>query len=456
MNRKNFTEESDGDTMIIPLLSGRMPLDRLAALLGIPCPPSLIGAVPERLVTRSTEIRPGDLFCALCGKEDGHAYLADAAARGAVAALTEKDTDAALPCLKTPSVTAALSGWSRRVLAFSPCLRIGITGSVGKTTTKNVLQTVLSLSYRVHATPGNFNNHLGVPFTVLSMPEDAEVLITEMGTNHPGEIEALSTIVRPQISLITCVGHAHIGAFGTRAAIAAEKAAVVSHAPASGCVFFPVGEPLLENAFPVGIRRFPVSPLSFLPGTEEEITDIALGWALGYAEAVARFCGMPEDGLRKGLLSASADPAHRQTYRAGGITFVDDGYNASPESMLAALRFLVGQATGRKIACLGSMRELGDRAPAMHRAVGNMFGKEADLLFFYGAYADAYLAGARAGGCAVCHALPDASAEDTAKAVFPYLHPGDTVLCKASRAERADAVCSALCRMAAKENGVTE
>ena len=209
--------------MIIPLKCGAIPYERLAHILHAPLPRSLRGGVPTRLVTHTGEIQEGDLFCALKGKKDGHDYIREACERGASAVISERKTEADIPHILVHSTQEALGTGAGAVTAGAFPIRIGITGSVGKTTVKEALRATLSVRFRVHATHENQNNELGLPFTLLSAPCDSEVLVCEVGISHPSEMEPLSQILRPHLSVITCIGHAHIGAFGSREKIAEEK-----------------------------------------------------------------------------------------------------------------------------------------------------------------------------------------------------------------------------------------
>jgi UDP-N-acetylmuramoyl-tripeptide--D-alanyl-D-alanine ligase len=161
--------------------------------------------------------------------------------RGAVAVLAEKKTNAPIPHIIVPTVREALGKWAGPVAVGAKPLRIGVTGSVGKTTVKDALLTMLSPHFKTHATYKNYNNDLGLPFTILSAPQNTEVLICEIGVSEQGEMAPLSAILRPHISIITCIGHAHIGAFGSREAIAKEKTDILKCASENGLLLVPAG-----------------------------------------------------------------------------------------------------------------------------------------------------------------------------------------------------------------------
>lgn len=433
--------------MIIPLEAGAIPIGALCELLATEVPAALYGYIPRRLVTSSDEVKEGDLFCALRGKRDGHAYIGDAIARGAVAVLSEERRDAAHPIVVVPSVRAALGKWAAAVAKGNAPLRIGITGSVGKTTTKDAIAAMLSVHYRVHATYGNRNNDLGLPFTLLSAPKDTEVLVCEVGINHPNEMETLSAVLRPHISVITCIGHAHIGAFGTRERIAAEKRLLLSHALREGRVLVPYGEPLLAFLPPHGILRTAVDPSDEerfrLLGISLPAEDAPRRFATAYADEIAKALGLSVQERREGAKRIAALTTRRKEERVGELLFIDDGYNASPESMLAALTYLKARVEGYRVAVLGDMLELGENSEGYHRAVGRYAAGCADLLCFFGAYAKEYAKGARAGGATVLDDGEDASAryvclagdrEEMASRIAALVGKSSAILFKASRA----------------------
>lgn len=444
--------------MIVSLGLGAISLDKLGALLRIRIPQEIRHATPKRLVTDSREVCQGDLFVALKGKKDGHAYAEEAAKRGALSLLVEKRTPACAPHLIVPDVRSALGAWAKGVTEGEPLLRIGITGSVGKTTVKDAVTAMLGTRFAVHASFGNYNNDLGLPFTLLSTPKNTEVLVCEIGVSHPGEMRALSQILAPHISLITCIGHAHIGAFGTRECIAKEKAQLLSYAEEDGHLLFPKNEPLLGFVPPHGIHRHPILPFS-----EEELQQYALSVsaadiprrsALAYATAVARLCGLNEDEIKEGLCRILALEMHRKEEVVGDILFIDDTYNASPEAMLGALTYLASKKACRHVAVLGDMLELGEDSYRYHRAAGRYASECADILFFFGKHKEAYAEGAEASGAknakSGAQGLPayfvlDGEKEEIATEIVRHLSARDAILFKAAHAVAADQIV-ALCK----------
>ena len=305
----------------------------------------------------SREVKPGMGFVALKGeKSDGHAFIPQALAAGAA------------------EIVDGLEELQAKARAYRRTLKakvIGVTGSAGKTTTKELLRAFLSKAGRTHATAGNFNNHIGLPLTILNCPADADFLVVEMGTNHPGEIAALCDIAEPDAGLITNVGTAHLEFFRTQDGIAAEKGVL----GASAREFFVIGD---DN-----IR---LDALKKMCRGEAVVADTGLGWmrealsgilpgehnvanaCIAYAVAV-RF-GVTRDQAVSALADFALPGSRWRRVEKWGAMFIDDTYNANPDSMIAALDALVATpCDGRRIAVLGDMFELGDNALELHRKV---------------------------------------------------------------------------------------
>ena len=305
----------------------------------------------------SREVRPGMGFVALKGeKSDGHDFIPQAKAAGAV------------------EIIDGLEELQRRANAYRRTLRakvVGITGSAGKTTTKELLKSFLSTVGKTHATEGNFNNHIGLPLTILNCPADADFLVVEMGTNHPGEIKALCDIAEPDAGLITNVGTAHLEFFGTQDGIAAEKGVLGASA---------------KEFFVIGSDNVRLDALKSMCRGEAVVADVAQGWmrealaeVLPGAHNVANACIAYAVAERFGVTREKAAGALRDFALPGarwrkvekwGATFIDDTYNANPDSMIAALdAFAATPCDGRRIAVLGDMFELGPQAAELHRRV---------------------------------------------------------------------------------------
>jgi len=291
-------------------------------------------------------IRPGDVFVALKGeKADGHDFIPKALANGAV------------------RVVDGLEALQREARDYRRTLRakvVGVTGSAGKTTTKELLRAFLAKAGKTYATEGNFNNHIGLPLTILNCPADADFLVVEMGTNHPGEIAALCDIAEPDIGVLTNVGTAHLEFFGTRAGIAVEKGTLLRRAAKA---YSSREEEFLPGTVDTRLPWMAEALAGVLPGAHN-VANACLAYA------VAADFGVTRAQALEALGNFSLPGARwRKTVRRG-VTFVDDTYNANPDSMVAALdAFAALPCAGRRVAVLGDMFELGDGAPALHRRV---------------------------------------------------------------------------------------
>ena len=305
----------------------------------------------------SREVKPGMGFVALKGeKVDGHAFIPQARAAGAV------------------EIVDGLEELQRRAHEYRRTLKakvIGVTGSAGKTTTKELLRSFLSTAGKTYATEGNFNNHIGLPMTILNCPADADFLVVEMGTNHPGEIEALCRIAEPDAGLITNVGTAHLEFFGSQDGIAAEKGVLGAWA---------------KDFFVIGSDNVRLETLKKMCRVEVVIADTAQDWmrrtlesVLPGAHNVANACiayavagrfGVTRDMAAGALRDFALPGARWRKIEKWGATFVDDTYNANPDSMVAALdAFAAMPCSGKRIAVLGDMFELGPEALDLHRKV---------------------------------------------------------------------------------------
>ena len=305
----------------------------------------------------SREVQPGDVFVALKGeKVDGHDFIEQAKASGAV------------------DVIDGLEDLQERARQFRRGLKakvIGITGSAGKTTTKELLKAFLSQVGKTHATAGNFNNHIGLPLTILNCPDDADFLVVEMGTNHPGEIAALCAIAEPDAGLITNVGTAHLEFFGTQDGIAEEKGVVGASA---------------KDFFVIGDNNVRLEALKAMCRGEAVVAETSADWMRAalkvvlpgehnvsnacIAYAVAERFGVTREQAVAALKGFSLPGARWRKTEKWGVTFIDDSYNANPDSMIAALdAFVATPCDGKRVAVLGDMFELGENALELHKTV---------------------------------------------------------------------------------------
>jgi UDP-N-acetylmuramoyl-tripeptide--D-alanyl-D-alanine ligase len=352
----------------------------------------------------SRRIDEGDLFVAVDGGAD---FVSHALARGAAAALVPEDAFAAL---------AAIAGIVRD---RSPAAFVGITGSTGKTSTKDILFALCAPHRRTVANEGNYNTEIGVPLTICRVDEDTEICITELAMRGMGQIEWLASFVRPDIGVITNVGPVHLELVGTIENVARAKGELVAALPAGGVAIVP-DEPLLDPYLQrddIRIRRVDATaPIPFATGFSA-VHQLA---NTRFAIAVAEELGVP---LPERLEVEFSKLREEERPLPGGGLLLNDCYNANPVSMRAALQHLVARANGRRrVAVLGDMAELGDGAAAYHDEIGALVHElGVEHVIAVGPLARAY------GGEWV------ATAEEAAGRLRAELRPGDVVLVKGSR-----------------------
>ncbi|AZY94813.1 MULTISPECIES: UDP-N-acetylmuramoyl-tripeptide--D-alanyl-D-alanine ligase [Paracoccus] len=345
-------------------------------------------------------IAPGDLFVALQADRDGHDFVAQALARGAAAALVSRIPDGVAsdaPLLVVPDVLVALEDLGRAGRARMTGRVIAITGSVGKTSTKEMARTALAGQGVIHAAEASYNNHWGVPLTLARMPANTDFAIIEIGMNHPGEIAPLSRMARPHVALITTVAAAHLEAFGAIEGIAGEKGAIFEGLQPVGHAILPEDLPVTQilrdcadraGAVVVGFGEHGVArPLRIVPqdgalSCHARIMGDTLAFTL---PTTGRHFAMNAVGVLAALAAAGADLAQAAAHLSdwhppqgrgavetlGGIRLIDDAFNANPASLSAGLATLAGLQGGRRVAILGDMLELGTEEVAMHRAVAD-------------------------------------------------------------------------------------
>ena len=414
----------------------------------------------------SRTLSPGELFVPLPGTHtDGHQFLEQAFAQGAAAALCARERYAALerrepgPLIVVDDVTVGLQRIARRFREGWHGLLFGVTGSVGKTTTKDLVAAVLSTRTPTLKTEGNLNNHWGVPLTLLRLRAEHGTAVVEMGTNHPGEIAALAVLARPNRAVITGAGSAHLEHFGSLDAIAREKASLAAVLGAEDTLFVSADSPRLLAALAgarvrrvtYGLERGADVRPSAIESRGEEGSRVEVeGFPplllplIGLHQvtnALAALAVAREQGVDPAA-AVSAIAAYRPAYgrmevrHARGATLLVDCYNANPESAAAALTTLAEwpRAT-RRIALLGDMLELGPAAGDLHRQTGAAV--RAAELWAVGAHARDYVAGATA---ARIPARSFAEVAEAAGALRAALEPGVVVLLKASRGARLERV----------------
>ena len=433
------------------------------------------------LSTDSREMVAGDIFVALRGENnDGHAFLPEAMRRGAAILLREEDgyikdhkKDNDFPMILLPDTTKALADLGRAArMRIAPTV-IAITGSVGKTTTKNMVASVLGMHYRTHATPQNHNNLLGTALTLLAMPADTEILVVELGMNHRGEMAELSSLVQPDIAVITNIGSAHIGNLGSRSNIAAAKLEILLSCTPGALYLYPGNEPLLCPPCQTGVTPMTVSSgprdTCYWENLHTEgnltVTDIRMGEHIFrslplpgagahiascscFAVAIGVTLGLTENEIRTGLTRCPTDALRQNIYQQGGVCIIRDCYNASPESMTAACGVLMQTPGRRHVALLGDMLELGSQTRRFHEEIGAHFASAGlDFLLTFGVAAGNFATGAAAAGMPAAHILQNADPnrpEISAQQLKNILCSGDVLLVKASRALAAERILALL------------
>ena len=420
----------------------------------------------------------GGLFVAIAGERvDGHEYAAQVVDEGAAAVLAQRPVGR--PAVVVADPYTALAALARHVVGRLPDLRIvSLTGSQGKTSTKDLLAQVLATAGATVATAGSFNNELGMPMTVLRADAGTRFLVLEKGARGVGHIRDLCGVARPYVGLVLNVGKAHVGEFGSQEAIAEAKGELVEELPADGTAVLNADDPLV--AAMATRTRATVRTFGESAGADVRVVDLALdssgcpefdlvtadGTAhvhlrlLGEhqagnaaaAAAVALSLGMSLDDVAAALSAATNASRWRmeQHERADGVLVVNDAYNANPDSMRAALKALAAIARGRgpdarSIAVLGEMRELGESSREEHDALGRLAVRlDISQLVVVGESARPIHLGACLEGSWGEESVFVADNDEAVAWLREHLHPGDVVLVKASRAAALERVAEAL------------
>ncbi len=438
----------------------------------------LVAGSPDARVTSfaidSRLLEPGACFVALVAERDGHAFVADAWARGAAIVVVTRPvapppaSAAVVQVADGLEALAALGRHARDRLVHA--MVIGVTGSAGKTATKDLTAAAVAATRRVHASPASFNNEAGVPLTLLGAPLDTDVVVVEMGARFAGNITALTAVARPQLGIVTHVGLAHAGQLGGPAGVAQVKGELIEALPADGVAILNADCPYAASLAARSAAR--VVRVGQAPDADVRVTEITLDDELrprftlstpwgdatvhlalhgehhaqnaAMAIAAAVEVGVPLDRAAAGVAEArSAALRMEVVHTAGGVTVINDAYNSSPTSAVAALRALGRLAVrGRRVAVLGEMLELGAYGPDAHAELGSLAARVGiDLVVAVGEAARPLAVSATAAGVAVLEAADPCRAVTL---VTDYVRPGDAVLVKASRAVGLDGVAAAL------------
>ena len=361
------------------------------------------------ICTNSKECNEGDLFIAISGENGtGEDYVKDALSKHALA-LSVSCQEGVITVNDTASALMEIAKYYKSKLKLRNT--VSVTGSVGKSTTVKFISKIIGAKYKIHSPIGNFNNHIGVPLTILGAPKDTEFLITELGMNHEKEISALSRCASPDIGLITCIGTSHIGNLGSRENIAKAKAEILD-GMSGGPLLIPYNESLLSklpNSMTVAHNsslsdfRLYIEPsghisfsssygeidnFTFFDSREHILTDLA------FAISVSQIIGISKDEIKRGISAITPADIRQRFIHLNRFTIFDDSYNASLESIAADLKYLSGlnQPTG---VFIGDVLELGDMSESIHESIGKAIAEAGVThLYLYGQYAKSVEKGA--------------------------------------------------------------
>lgn len=422
----------------------------------------------------SRTLEPGALFVAVRGARlDGHDFLAEAAGRGAAAALVHRDAPApvGLPLVRVADTTRGLSDLAHRVRRAAAVPVVGVTGSVGKTTTKDMTAHLLSTRGAVLKTEGNLNNQYGLPLTLLRLAPEHTAAVVELGMSAPGEIRALAALAEPDVATITRIAPVHLEFFPSVDAIAAAKAEILEGLRPGGTAVLNRDDPRVR-AIGEGFRgrvvwfgrdrrcdvsadpSGPVHPKALgmtvtltVAGRTVDVTLPLLGphFVENFlaAAAAAHVLGVSAEAMAEAALSLRPARHRGEVVRLGaGVTLLDDCYNSSPEALLAAVAALALVPGRRRVAVLGDMLELGASGRALHREGGRALAGRVDAVLGVGPLAREIVEGAREAGLKALEHF--ATAAEAAAALPALVRPGDAVLVKGSRGVKLEAVVEAL------------
>jgi len=458
-------------------------LDEVASAIGGSLSGIPGGTVVVRVSTDSRDIKPGDLYIALLGERfDGHDFCVDAVGKGGVAVVIQegKLPGIEIPCVRVPDTLWALGELARHVREMSKARVVGITGSVGKTSTKEFLRSALGRTRKTRATEGNYNNLVGLPKTLLEVDPKDEMIVLEMGTDQMGEIKRLTEIARPEVGVVTSVAEAHLNKLGTVENVLKEKSELLKGLPSDGLAVIPADSPYREelvansNAPSVtfGTERgsdfFAADPTLRTQGCYGFTLETPVGKAevnlqvpglhqveaATAAAAVAVSVGLDLSDVIEGLQSFTGLPGRCELINLNqGITVIADHYNANPVSMAAGQRLLETFLERRRVFVAGEMWDLGTKSSELHRLVGDRIGSGAiDLLVAIGPQTRHLVQGAKAAGLSHKQITWFGSTEEALPELATVLKAGDVVLVKGSRGMQFEKALDALIRHFGRES----
>ncbi|MBE6947253.1 MAG: UDP-N-acetylmuramoyl-tripeptide--D-alanyl-D-alanine ligase [Ruminococcaceae bacterium] len=402
------------------------------------------------------KLQPGQLFVALQGVRDGHDFIPMALENGAAAVLcTHCDGD--YPAIVVEDTRIALGQIARQERKRIGMKVVGVTGSVGKSTTKEMIAAVLESTYKVAKTPENHNNDIGMPMAILSIPEDTEIAVLEMGMNHFREIAYLTSIGLPDLAVIINIGTMHIEHLGSKEGILQAKLEILEGLQPGGVILLNGDDEMLWRVaqrsdipsvyFGLENQQCPIQAsnvqsgegsISFDVRAGQESFCVCLGmegqhYVLDALAAISAGLqmGVTPERIAQALGNFRNMSGRQEIFEANGFTIIKDCYNAGPESMSAALTVL-GKKSGRRVAVLGDMLELGMRAPAEHYRIGRIAAEKADLVFAYGPNSSRVVSGAFTGGMNRTQARAYENQQELVSDLKLLTAPGDVLLFKGS------------------------
>ena len=403
----------------------------------------------------SRNIQPGQLFVALKGARDGHEFIPMAMEKGAAAVLC-RQCDEKIPAIIVEDPRLALGQIAAGERQRIGMKVVGVTGSVGKSTTKEMIACVLDGSFKTVKTPANFNNDLGLPMTILSMQEDTQVAVLEMGMNHFREIAYLTGIAKPDVGVIINIGTMHIEHLGSQEGILQAKLEIAEGMKEEAPLILNGDDPYLRKA-PSRVKQN-ITYFGWKDQAQVQALDVrqmdgeislrvnsqAESFALELplegehyvldamaAVSVGLHLGVTPEQIQQRLAAFRNLAGRQETFRQNGFTIIKDCYNAGPESMAAALRVL-GSKPGRRIAVLGDMLELGKRTHAEHYRVGRIAAENADFILAYGPNSDRMVSGALTGGMSANRAMSFEDRDLLVQHLKRIANDGDVLLFKGS------------------------
>ncbi|MEW5926707.1 MAG: UDP-N-acetylmuramoyl-tripeptide--D-alanyl-D-alanine ligase [Gemmatimonadota bacterium] len=419
--------------------------------------------------TDTRKVVPGSLFVALRGERfDGHEFLREAAEKGATGAVVSRrpaDAPEGLRLFEVEDTLRALGRLARHRRRLHRGQVVGIGGSNGKTTTKDLVRAALSARFRVHATEGNLNNQVGVPLTLLAAPDEAEVLVVEMGTNEPGEIAILARIAEPDFAVVTSIGEEHLEGLGSLEGVLEEELDMVKGLRLGGIALVAEDPPALPQRSRAELGGYRVRVVGLSEGADlhpdggeaavEIQPDGTTRWSWEgvpihlplpgrhnvrnalFALGLAREMGISRESAARALGRVPRPKLRNEWHTVGSLQVLADCYNSNPPSLAAAVDLLAGlPAGGAKVAVIGTMREMGDHAPALHRRaaeqIAGRVGRGIDLVVATGEFAGAFAPHAAALGERLVAVVDPVEAYAAASG---RLGGGETILLKASRGE---------------------